>query len=611
MPTTRIVQPEIQSWTPAIDARAAESGSIFVLNGKNYAFDSKGPKSMFGSTVLQGGSIESDLYNVYYNEQDDRSILFTGEAALEYRHSIIETDDSLPTDGYWFKLADLTVEPATSIGQTAWTHAYVGYSNYSCRPSLGIFKILGDSIEPYAGTVEFDNVIAIAEANGRLIVIDQFTAYWSNSFDAEDMSPALGGAGFQVINESVPGTPIMVTTFQGGFLVWTTGGCLIAEYVGGETVYRFDRVITDQLLYNAAAFTTLASGLTVMMTQQGLYQSSPQAGLTPLSALFNEYLRGVMKENPDVKFRLNYITESDHLYVQLLDAGPFYATTYVYSMGVDKWGTFNRNHKGICRFSSTPGDYGYIDVDGYPHRFHDLPFDETVDGGIEGLNSEIELGYIRPASGSLSADIEFEIQEIVTSAVSTLSVDYVVIEEDWNGDDAFVSFNIGFYNHDEDWNGFGVADFDEDMNAESGDEDYNDGTGDTDLNDSVAGVHDFDWNDAGAPIDWGATPVGGVDTSYIIDWQDGTLNAPDEDWNGPQAFVNDVSYQLESISNLDGVQEDLSVIPTLAVRKQNMDLWTMFTSGQNHRFIYRATEPWEKFHVKFLATTVSFQGQIS
>lgn len=613
MPTTRVAQPEIQSWTPAVDARAAETGSIFLLNGANYFFDSEGPRSGFGSYIMKDMSLEQGLFNVYYIEQPTRSILLASTAAYDRRYTTIDSQSADPSTGYWFKLADFDQEPDSRIGRVTWTNAYVGYSTYACHPWHGMFKILSDTFEPYAGTADVEDPIAICETNGRLVILTKTLTMWSNAFDAENLTPELGGAGFQVTAETVPGDAIMVTSFGQGCLVWTTGGVMMGEYIGGDPVFRWSRLTTDQLLINAAAWTTLAVGDVVVTTKQGIFRSNSSTGLSPLSQLFNEYLRRFIKDSPNALFRLNYIREMDHLYVQILDETSNYNRTYIYSVGMDKWGQIAFPHKGICRFSSENGDYGYIDLDGYAHRFHDLDFNENLDGSISGLDAFIEVGYIRPSSGALSADIEFEIQEIVTSAVTTAKLDTVVIEEDWNGPTAFVSFNIGFYNSDEDWNGFGISDYDEDWSYMTGDEDYNllPSADSIDWNASVIGPHQFDWNDPAQQEDWGLTPEGGVDTSYIIDWEDGVKNAPDEDWNGLEALYNVRTYQLESVSNLDGLETELTVYPSLARRANNTDLWTCFTSGHQHRLIYKATQPFEKFHVRTLAATVSYQGQIS
>lgn len=616
MPSARIAVSEIQTWTPAIDPRAAESGAIFVLDGsKNYTWDAKGPKSGFGCVALEGGSIESGLHNVQSVELGEHVVMMTGSQALDRRSTLITPESLEPSKDYWFTLANFNSEPESDIGRFYWTGAYVGQASILAHPSYGLYELNGDALNAYVGSADVDDPIAVVESNGRLIILTNSLVIWSNAFDPKDLTPALGGAGFQLIAEHVPGNPIMITTFQGGFLVWTDAGCMLAEYRGGDSVYRFDRVITDQLLLNAASWTQYSGGNTLVCTEQGIFNSNPSNGMTPLSPEFNEFLREELKNAQNPTVRLNYIRETDELYVQLMDGTTNYVRTHVYKMGVNKWGSFDPypNHKGICRFTGTPGDFGYVNHEGYAHRFADVPWCEHSDGSFDGLDSKIILGYFRPLDGSQTTDVEFEMQEIITSAVNKETELYPVTIEDWMGPDSFVSFDIGFYSQDEDWNQFSPSDYDEDWNALTGSEDYNllPSSESFDYNDDIVGPHQFDWNDPGAWEDWGATPEGGVDTDYIIDWMDGVKNAPDEDWGGWSALYNRLSYDLKVYSNLDGYEPILEVIPTLARKSTSSDFYTLLSSGHNHRIVFEANQVWQKFHVKTLETTINYQGQIS
>lgn len=611
MPSTRVAFPEIQSWTPAVDPRAVDNGSLFALSGKNYYFDAKGPRSGFGSATLDGGSIENTIGNIQSIEQESRAITFTSNAAYDRRWSHIDSLSTLPSSQYWFKLADFDPEPESDTGKYCWTGAYVGSGQYVCHQFQGLLQVLGDSLIPFQSAVEIENPLAITEANGRLIILNKYQVAYSNAFDAEDLTPALGGAGFQVVNELVPGTPQMVTSFQGGFLVWTTQGVMIAEYVGGEVVYKFDRIVTDQILLNTSAWCQVSSGVTLVMTEQGVFRSDPTSGVTPVSAVFNEYLRSVFEEIQTPVVRMTYIREFDHLYVQILDGTPNFTRTYVLTVGLDKWGTFSEPHKGICRFSGESGDYGWFDLNGFARRFTDNSFNVNPDGSISGINSEIELGYIRQTAGAATADIEFEMQEILTNSVSKLTDGYPLTEEDWSGPLSFIPYNVGFYLWDENWNLFGVSDFDQDFNNADVDEDWSLPGVDIDYAATVAGARDFDWNNSGPAEDWNIGATDGIVPELPIeDWL-GSAHKPDEDWNGFQALFNALSYELEVRSNMDGFEDVLSVFPALAVQKTDGDLWTLFSSGYNHRVFFRATLPFQKFHVRTLATTIYFQGQIS
>jgi len=608
MPSTRVAFPEVQSWTPAVEAKAVENGSLFVLNGRNYYFDSKGPKSGFGSSVLPGGAISAGGFVTESISFADRTILFTETKALDRRWTGLEP---VTLEGeayeYWNTVAEFESLYARDVKNQKWTSAYVGYAYYVCHPQRGTFKVLSDSLEPHTGPGIPEDPIAIVETNGRLVVLTRFTLAYSAPFDGDDFTPTLGGAGFQVTAELVPGNPITLTTFEGGFLLWTDGGVLIGEYVGGESVFRFDRVNTDQLLIGGAAWSNMQDGSIVIMTKQGLMRSTAQAGFQELTPIFNEYLREFIRESEDIVFRLSYIQEMDHLYVQIMDGTNHFNHTYVLSVKLDKWGIFSTDHHGIVRFSNEIDDYGWIDLEGFPHLFDASGVVESVDGQQAGLDSEIILGYIRPSQVQ-TADGNFEIQEVLTSNGPRLT-DTAVIEEDWNGDESFINWNTGFVNVNDDYNAYGLNDYKDDYNFMEGVEDYNLMlfSDSVDMNMDVIGPVSIDFNDWGPAEDYNDTPEGSYDVIPLEDWNL-KLNG-DEDWYKEQSFLNAYEYGLRLTSNLDGYESELEVTPVLATRRIDMDMWTCFTHGHNHRLTFSATQSGEKYHMRSLEITLHYAGQ--
>ena len=87
--------------------------------------------------------------------------------------------------------------------------------------------------------------IAIAVNNGRLCVIDPIMFSWSMPSNGLDFTPALGGGGFQQISDRVGGTPMMITSYAGATLTWTTGGVLRSEFTGDAAVFRHRSLSTD------------------------------------------------------------------------------------------------------------------------------------------------------------------------------------------------------------------------------------------------------------------------------------------------------------------------------------------------------------------------------
>jgi hypothetical protein len=614
MPSTRIAYPEIQSWTPAVEAKAAESGSLFVLRGENYFFTSRGPRSFYGTTVLADMQISSGVYPTDSITTADRSFLLTNDKVVERRWPFADSLEADALSQYWFQMATLQVPTAPRPADEKWTHAYVGYANYLCHPQHGLFKIGDDTLSPYAGTTDSpEDVISVIENNGRLVIMSKGLISWSAPFDGDDLTPALGGAGFQVIAELIPGSPLAMTNFEGGFLVWTDGGVLIAEYNASDSVYRWDRLNTEQLLYGGASWCSMADGATLIVTKSGLQRVSSTGQIEQIAPAFNEWLRPYLTERDDLVIRPVYIQEEDLLFLQMMDNTGVFNQTPVLSVNIDKWGYFNENHYGFVRIDADEYQFGYVDYDGYVRQIHEGCFNEDAAGNQSAIQSWVELGFIRPIDGSPVADANFEIQEVVTTVNQTRTIEDDSQDEDWNGPNASVSWNIGFYSDIEDWNKYGLLDYGDDWGLESvlsgPEEDWNllPSTESADWGEPIIGPTFFDWNNYGAPEDWGATPSTGVEPVGLIDWQL-SLEA-DEDWGGPQASLNHYNYQFKIISDLDGWDEELVVEPALAIRKPDTDVWTCFSHGHNHRLRYSTSQIGDKFHIRTLAMTIHSSGQ--
>jgi hypothetical protein len=593
-----------------VEARAVENGAVFALAGRNYFFDSKGPRSGFSTQVITGGPLPVSSMNFQSVGMGGVSLIFNGLACYKRVWTVIDPETVEPSIEWWEKIHEFGDVETSGYNRYCWTKAYVSHGSYVCHPLFGIFKYNGDSLIEFNPPGLPENPLAIGEVAGRLIIMGQYAVAWSNSFNADDLTPELGGAGFQVINERVPGNPLALTSYQGGFLTWTDQGVMSSEFIGGEAVFRHDRVITDQLILNPGAWTQMADGSIVLVTQQGLFRSSVSGGLQQMTPIFNEYFRSEIAGKDSYYLQLEYINEHDHLYIQILDGSSEISRTYVLSVSLDKWGEFSESHLGICRWTGESNDYGYVGIDGTCYRFTDSFFSESEDGSLKALGSEIELGYFNPSSGAPYADITFEWQGVLISGIEkrTAAQEASVIYEDWGFN--IPAYNIGFYLQDEDWNRFGVADFDEDWNDFGAQEDWNDPGDSIDYNDSVAGARDFDWNNSGPMEDWGATPDGGVDTSYIVDWGLGE-EKPDEDWNADWLWLNRMDYGIEVRCSLDGYEQDNIVTPRLAVEKGASDFFTMMSYGHHHRMVISANQVNQKFHVKTIEITVNSYGRIA
>lgn len=399
--------PSIKGVTPAVDARNT-SNEVFVIEGRNFLFDSKGPKSGFGTRLLAGGtSIEVPDGVVQTIPLGQQEYVFTTKAIYQ-----LSGDKK-----QWEVVLDLAAYHGTIPWKKRWTAAYLSNGLYFCHRDFGLFKQESTGFNPKTkndipGLP--DNPIAIGETNGRLITLGHYNVAWSAPSEAENFMPTLGGAGQQRLSDRVAGNPIALSVFKQGFLVWTDIDCLIGEYIGGDQVFRFDRLSSDQLPVGAWAIEDLPDGSQLLCTKQGIYQVSDAGTPKAATPIFNEFLRGVLKHEDFVQVRLTYIDTFDLLYVQLRDWTDHYVRTYVLSLALDKWGLFSDRHYGIIRYGHERGAFGYVDNKGVAHKFVDHTFNREV-GADEfvGLDSEITIGYIKPPRLNPEADTLLEMQEIL------------------------------------------------------------------------------------------------------------------------------------------------------------------------------------------------------
>lgn len=614
MGSIRVAFPDISSWTPAIEAKAVENGSLFVLDGKNFAFDSKGPGSFFGAAAITDLQINTSVYPVESINLASKSLVMTELGVFDRRWN--ESNDinfDTTFQQTWNQIYSFDPIESPAPQDDCWTSAYVGYTDYICHPKRGIFKVRDNTLDVYAGVGAPDDPICIIEDNGRLIILSRFMISWSAPFNGDDMSPSLGGGGFQVTAELVPGNPLALTPFEGGFIVWTDGGAVLAEYVGGDGVYRWDRIHTEMLLYSGSSWCNLSDGSSLIVTRQGLQSIGANGAMSEVAPMFNEYLRGVLQANQDIIVRPTYIQEEDRLYLQLMGGSHIYNKTLVLSVKLDKWGIFSEMHAGFVRISDDPFTYGYVANDGYVYQLTKGSYVEMPDGTQRALDSFITLGYLRPANEAADASVNFEVQEILATVVRKRTIAHNETI-DFSGPHSFIDWNAGFFSNGEDYNLYGVNDYTLDFNLDSvisgTDEDYNEllDVDSTDHNDSVfGGPVEIDYNDFRLAEDFNETPENSPFNGTVEDWQNSGLE--DEDWGGPQALLNEYAYTLKSICNLDGFEPDLEVTPYLALPKPDIDLWTTFTHGHNHRLVFSANQVGQKFHVRSLAISVHSAGK--
>lgn len=612
----RFAGQQIESWNPGIDVRSIEAGRLFVLGGKNYLFDSKGPKSGFGSRLVRGGAVgaNEDIQSV---DVGKHTLLMSSGGIWRQEYAIPSVRDVFEPTTFWRKL--LEFEDNNSTGKTAfsshrWTGAFVNGVSFIGSPMHGLYKIRKDRAVLHTAAGVPARPIAIAEIAGRLIVVNRGIFAFSGPGDGNDFVPDIGGAGYIELRQFMSGVPIGITVFPQGCIVWSSTSAMIAEYIGGDAVFRFDTFKTKLYPVSPMSITHDANGRSFMMTRHGLAIVEGAQIQDPVSIGFNQMIRGYLNESWDTKIRLDYINEDDMLYVQLTDSVPFYNQTFALNVGIEKWGVFNEEHLGICRFGSQRGATGYADINGFVHKWTDTADKQTSVGRYVGLDSYVDIGYFHNPQLVMESDTVIEMQELVLSARESFppnanlevidfmdldvngwwarvastaeqsSMDWRLPHYVWPADDPLLPAAA-----DEDWKG--GDSYDEDYLVERGQLDFS--TGPTSIQNWNYSLYEST-TPFELPEDWTADNVLDEDYSLLL---------ADKDWNAETYFHPPEILADEDYNTLAGAGVDWRYASGLAYidtgKQPDWDL-NNETLDDGDDFVYVASTP-------VLITTPSIQ----
>jgi len=353
----------IKGLTPAVDP--AESNEVFSLSGRNYEFDSRGPRSGFGDRLLlpqpfvNPGHVSGARIKL---RDRDRSFTFTSDGILEWSE----------TRGGW---RPVYLTPDLTESAHRWTWGYLNNYIYFCHPRVGILSYNVDTERclPHPGPGLPEEPLAVAINNGLLMVLTPTVLAWSQPSNGQDFTPSLGGAGAQVLAERVSGFPVMISSYAGGCLTWTTGGVMRSEFTADEKVFRHKSLQTEYRPVNSFCVTQLDDDTSVILDERGLFKCSGEKPV-PFTPLFNEFLGQYIQDN-DLKIGTNVRIEWDelrrYLYVSVSYSfvNPIYEECFVLYPNLDQWGQFNEEHYGILPLVVETGDregdyFGYVDSAG-------------------------------------------------------------------------------------------------------------------------------------------------------------------------------------------------------------------------------------------------------
>lgn len=629
----------IETFMPSLDQRNA--GRSFVVAGKNFDFGPKGPRSGFASKIISPFPFGAPS-KVQGITIQGRTLVFTSDAILTWRTSapfmwelLYGFDTTIP-DGY----------------EGPWSAMYIDNQLWLSQPGRGMFSSEvtpgSDQLWLHPRTA-FDipglesRIRGMDIVHSRAVMVNDDYIQWSGVGDMTDLTPALGGAGIQALSAFVQGTFLGLNSFQDGFVVWTTGGAVIGEYIGGDEVWAFYPLKTQLKPVGRRATVRLENGNIAFLSRQGLFLSNNSADVTPFSPEFNEYFLEYMYPEdgdltPNQFWRVDYNPARETLFLSESADGNTYYRTFVFNPTREKWGIFSDRHFGFLAL--TPDTFGHVDPQGFAHYFSPIFTRETEPSNARGLNrimpagqkqgyvmsssvvcrcaewdstspmepynppeaawysgativpatydpspldSWIEIGYVRPEQLAGWVNQTVEIQEMKLSSIP--------IAPNFPADYRTNHHKQWFYYTPEDWDSpadIDIFDILDDWMTASGDEDYllsPDTTEDYMLMDDPS--ISFTWDSA-------------------EDWNNG---GPAEDWNGPGLNLIPLTYDMQWLASQDGITFD-TCIPKMARFNTTAQDWAGLSGGLYHRIRIAATSQMQYYDVTLMSVTLQYSGNI-
>lgn len=443
MTTTVIGVQGLESLQPAVDYR--RSGRVGVLSGRNFAWDAAGVHSAYASRLVAGSTSIGQAPAIAQTLDLKEAIHIALDGHI---HRLVPASAGSPV-GSWEVVDDLLEQEYPNPQDTPynfrkWWAAYLGNKPYACSYNYGTFEVdLGVNPATYTkldsgNTTGFPTapVIAIAETNGRMLYLTESTFYWSGPNAPRDLIPALGGAGFQVIAERIGGTPFAVTETSQGAIIWTTSGALVAEFIGGDNVFRFWQLSTKALPVSSFAITRMPDDDYIMLTRLGLFMFNNMSQPQPITPLFNEFLREYLRLKSDEIGHVWYSITDNRLYVGMRPGGSSFSATYALDIVLDRWGIFSDQHIGFFDYGVSRGQLAYATPSGVAsfllssadaRKNRESP---AAPGTYVGLGSEIIIGWLRAENLIPHADVVQELSEIVINRLEPLESEIAVIVDE-------------------------------------------------------------------------------------------------------------------------------------------------------------------------------------
>lgn len=614
MPSIGITSRQFQGLLFGIDNR--QPTQPFVIDGKNFLFDVKGPFSAFASSYL---SIEK------LSTPEHISFMQVGAETF-----IIAHDKFFKINSTTMALEFLFDSEGGIDIHYPWFQAYVGGKYYFSNKFAGLIEYDPNTLAFTKITNAYlpATIFAICASGGRLIILGDTKIHWSAQDVALDLTPDLAtGAGTQS-HSLIGGDPLIILPYVRGFLTFTTNGILKSELSGNIAVFRHTGLSTEhKLLTPFTAISTEALGI-IFLTTNGLYNTT---GEIPViwEPLFSAYLHTTIIPNADLStpeiFRMFYVPNTQEFYFGIGEnihtSG--YPKSYVLKLNVEKWGSFDKYTFGIGELSLTSGvnkgkNTVYIDREGY------IKLIESGSFNVEGVN--FNSLYYWP--GIMDAPVRLDGTTGVTYFPSSIIMRAWDIKNLANNDSPIGIYDIG------DSNRFIATSFlaDLDLTAEVGSsifataaqvdmtpKPYNYPSIGMDSYIEL-GLYGFTDQTFSSQYSMVTDLIVGTDkldlTSSEEDWniaigeEDWNLLSGEEDWGFGVSTGN--LYSLDLKSTLDGITDTETGTKTLLpfITSPAQAIYKPMNEGIYHSVIIKAEEVGQAYHLAILGFSGTVAGNL-
>lgn len=427
MPRGRVQIGQIESYQPAIDYR--KTNRVGVISGRNFSWDAAGVRSDFAyrlATDLPYTRYAKNLVAQSVKVGTDYVLLLDG-----YRR--FTPDYTLAKHGELTHLATFVTDgPVAESNLSRFTSGYLGGYGFVSNWAVGTLRFdsnwrykrivpvggLGGDTQVVPGFPDYrtDPLVAVCETNARMLYLTKTAIYWSGPGDGLDMTPALGGAGFQTLSERIAGTPVAMLPVADGVMIWTDSGVLVGEFIGGPFVFRWYQTEVETAPVSQAATVTMPDGTHLLLTKQGLMSLKGRNQQQAVSQLFNEFLREYIRLRGADNMHLWYSLPDNRVFIGILSGGSF-TETLCLDLALDKWGIMSHIHRGLIQYESGSPVTGFYGIDNYlyylipPLEWESVC--ELPNGELAPLLSEVTIGYVRDENMMRDGDGIQELTDIV------------------------------------------------------------------------------------------------------------------------------------------------------------------------------------------------------